>query len=153
MSDDLTTDILRLAHAGYCCSQILMRLALDLQGRDDPDLVRAMAGLCRGLSQGSQTCGVLTGAACVLGLYAGKGVDGEAEHERLPVMLEELTDWFSQTACAGLPGVRCQDILGGPDQPPDTTRCGGLVADGWLKVVEILTENGLDPTEARDGGR
>gem|GEM_PF-7053360 len=38
MSDDLATDILRLAHAGYCCSQILMRLALDLQGRDDPDL-------------------------------------------------------------------------------------------------------------------
>jgi hypothetical protein len=151
MSDDVASEVMRLAHAGFCCSQIMVRLALDLQGRENNELVRSMAGLCRGLSQGSQTCGVLTGAACVLGLYAGKGTDAETEHERLPLMLEELTDWFSGTACAGLPGVRCQDILGGPDQPPDTTRCGGLVTEAWLKVVEILTENEIDPTEGREG--
>ncbi len=51
----------------------------------------------------------------------------------------------------GLPGTRCQDILGGADRPPDPVRCGGLVSDAWLKVVEILTGNGFDPTEGRDG--
>ena len=151
MSDDVSGEVMRLGHAGYCCSQIMVRLALDLQGRENPELVRSMAGLCRGLAQGSQTCGALTGAACVLGLYAGKGTDGESEHERMALMLEELTDWFGCTACSGLPGVRCQDILGGPDQPPDPARCGGLVAEAWRKVVEILSENGFDPTEGRDG--
>ena len=68
-----------LKQQGFFCSQVLMQLALDLQGRDNAPLVRAMHGLAGGLGFMGETCGAPTGGACVLGLYAGKGTADEPE--------------------------------------------------------------------------
>ena len=38
-------DILRLGGQGYCCAQIVVLLALEMQGVENFGLVRAMAGL------------------------------------------------------------------------------------------------------------
>ena len=46
----------------FKCSHVLMRLALEAQGRDDPDLVRAMSGLAFGMGQGFN-CGALSAAS------------------------------------------------------------------------------------------
>ncbi len=56
---------------GHTCGHILVKLALEAQGRDDPDLVRAMSGLALGMGQGFN-CGSLTAGCCVLGLYGGR---------------------------------------------------------------------------------
>ena len=50
----------------FKCSHILMRLALEAQGRDDPDLIRAMSGLALGMGQGFN-CGALSAGCCVIG--------------------------------------------------------------------------------------
>ncbi len=148
--NDIETELLRLSAQGYCCSQILILLALRLQHRENPDLVRAVSGLCNGVGQGAGTCGVLTGAACVLGLYAGKGIDADSADDRLPLMLAELSDWFQQSACPGCPGIRCEDILGGPAQAPDLSRCGRLIAQAWNQILEILSAHGIDPMEPKE---
>lgn len=147
--NDIDATLLRLSGQGYCCSQILLRLTLDLLGHDNPELVRAAAGLCNGLGQGAGTCGVLTGAACVLGLYAGKGRDDEQLDPRMDLMLAALTEWFSDRVREDSPGIRCEDILGGPDCKPDLGRCGRLLQETWSKVLEILQQNEIDPMEAR----
>ena len=39
--DDVTLHMLELKGKGFCCSQIILILALENQGRTNPDLVRA----------------------------------------------------------------------------------------------------------------
>lgn len=143
--DDLTIRVMQWSARGYCCSQIMALLALEAQGRQNPDLVRAQAGLCLGGGNSGGTCGVLTGAACVLGLYAGKGTDGETAHERLPLMFEQLTQWFSRTVGETYGGTTCRQILGDGESQPHPARCGPILLDTYRQVQTILLENGFDP--------
>ena len=145
--DEMQLRLYDLTQKGYTCSQILLLLALELQGKEDPDLIRAMSGLARGTAGGEGTCGTLTGAACLLGLYAGKGSDDELEHERLPGMLEELWEWFEERCAACFGGISCREILA--DGASQSERCGPLVIATYHRVLEILAGNGFDPTEGR----
>jgi hypothetical protein len=149
MLDDTGLRMMRLAGAGFCCSQILVLLALEDMDRENPDLVRAMAGLCNGLGDCSGHCGVLTGACCLLGLYAAKGAPDEEPDDRLPLLLSELTDWFRETAQAEFGGISCAQINGGECGRPHPERCGGLVARTYARTLEILADNGLDPSQGR----
>jgi len=64
--------LLELGAKGYSCAQMLVIGALRLMGRENPDLVRAVAGLAQGVGCG-ELCGALSGGACLLSLYTGKG--------------------------------------------------------------------------------
>ncbi|EPR41252.1 C_GCAxxG_C_C family protein [Desulfovibrio sp. X2] len=143
-------DILPLAGRGYCCSQILGLLALGAQGRENADLIRALGGLCHGMGQCGATCGVLTGGACVLSLYLGKGADDETASERADLAVSEFYDWFGErTAQYG--GMTCADILGEcPEGKPDVSRCGELLSDAWGQLLAILAEQGVDPSVPRE---
>lgn len=147
--NDSDLRIMELAGKGYCCSQILVLFALEDMGRENPDLVRAAAGLCSGMGDCSGPCGVYTGAALLLGLYAGKGLDMEEPIDAFPVMLEALQAWFFD-AVSGYGGTTCIDILGGECSRPDPVRCGGLVVAAYDQVRTIIHENGLDPSQGRD---
>ncbi|WP_147820874.1 DVU_1555 family C-GCAxxG-C-C protein [Salidesulfovibrio onnuriiensis] len=149
MLDDSGLRMMELAGKGYCCSQIVVLLALDELGRDNPDLVRAASGLCMGMGGCSGPCGVHTGAALVLGLHAGKGTDMETQDDKLPLMLEELRDWFAE-ATAPYGGMSCGDILDGECGQPHQSRCGGLLSAVSAQVRRILAEHGLDPAEGRE---
>ena len=152
--DETLMDIAPLAAQGFCCSQIIVQLALRAQGRENRELVRAVSGLCRGLGACRETgcgaCGILTGGACALALYTGRGAPDEEPRERAELIQSEFVDWFITRTRAQYGGSSCQDILGDDSGQPDMTRCGGLLAEAWGKVVEILAENGLDVTEGRD---
>ncbi len=141
-------DILRLAGEGYCCSQIVMKLALEMQGVENPGLVRAIAGLCHGFPAFDGTCGTVTGAACLLAYYSAKGRSDQEEDERLPLMLSELSDWFKEYCSTRFNGIRCADIV--RDGQPDTTVCGGLVSECYGKALTLLVENGFDPGDVDD---
>lgn len=147
--DDTELRMMQLAGKGYCCSQILVLLVMEDLDRENPDLVRAAGGLCTGLGDCSGTCGVLTGAALLIGLYAGKGTDMEEPCEAFPVMLEALHEWFAE-AVSEYGGATCGDILEGGCGRPDPIRCGGLVADAYARVRTIVYENGTDPSRGRD---
>lgn len=143
--NDYDLDIFRLASSGYCCSQIIVKMALKIQGVDNPGLVRAMAGLCNGFPSMEGPCGALGGAACLLAYIAGKGEDSGEENERLPLMMSQLTDWFSEYAQTRFSGQRCKDIVQAGELDP--VICGALVGDCYGAAITILTENGFDLEE------
>jgi hypothetical protein len=145
--NDIGFRMIQLAGKGYCCSQMLMLLALETQDRENPELVRAMAGLCMGGGNSGGVCGVFTGAACVLALYGAKGSDAEKEADKLPLMLAELSEWFEQSACKSYGGTSCTDIIGDDSRSPNPDRCGRLLVDTWGRILEILLENGFDPAD------
>jgi hypothetical protein len=146
--DQFNMDIIKLAHQGYCCSQMVMQLALDLQGSSNPGLIRSLSGLCHGVVATDGTCGTVTGAACMIAFYAGKGYPEEEPSELLPVMLSELADWFRDYGISRFGGINCSDIV--RDNRPDTSVCGGLVLACFNKALAILMENGFDPASPVD---
>ncbi len=149
--DDTTLRMMQLAGRGYSCSQIMIQLALEAQGKANPDLVRAVSGLSDGIGTGQCACGVLTGGACVLGLYAGRGLDREQADERLAPMLEELVEWFHETVGDRYGGIVCHIITGDPpNQGAAMSKCGDIMMQTYAKAMEILVEHGFDPGTGRE---
>jgi hypothetical protein len=143
--DDTTIRLLQLGQQGFTCSQIIMLLALELRGEENPGLVRAMGGLAYGCGSGRGSCGVLTGGCCVLALYAGKGSTDEAPSDRLDLMLQELNDWFGGHTGCSADDMSCDAIVGEAGPQASRQQCGSILQDTYGKVLEILTTNGIDP--------
>ena len=144
--DDTMLRMMRLAQKGYTCSQILILLALEAKGEQNPALVRAAAGLAYGCGTGKGSCGVLTGGSCVIALFAGKGSDEEQESEKFMMMLQDLSDWFSERVGGQYGGIECQAIVGEEGPAAARQRCGTILAETYAKVTEILIANGFDPS-------
>ena len=140
--DQTMLRMMELDYKGYYCSQIILILALEAQGKSNPDLVRAMGGLAHGSNFEDGICGTLTGAACLLGLYAGKGSDDEHEDEQLKFMLKDLGDWFELTFARRYGDVTCEAIVG--DRTEMRQRCAEVVAETYGKVLELLGAGGYD---------
>ncbi|ABK99162.1 DVU_1555 family C-GCAxxG-C-C protein [Pelobacter propionicus] len=147
--DQTLMRMLELDYNGYYCSQILMIMVLEAQGKQNPDLISALGGLANGSGFSGGFCGCLTGAACLLALFAGKGSDDEYEDERLMHMTRDLEGWFEKTFGSRFGGVTCQAIVG--DRSEVRQRCGSVVAETYHKVLEILAASGYDITAGRPG--
>jgi C_GCAxxG_C_C family probable redox protein len=128
---------------GFTCSQILLMLRLEAQGKANPDLVRAMHAPAGGVGGCGDVCGTLTGGACLLGLYAGRGSAEEAEDPRLNQMIGELVAWFADRYGQLYGGVHCADILAG-DPQNKLSRCPEVVASTYEMVKDLLVANGFD---------
>lgn len=146
--NDETFRMITLAGQGFYCSQILLALALEAQGKENPDLIRAMAGLAGGLGFTGDTCGALTGGACVLALYAGKGLPEESEDEKLNLMISDLVDWFTEEFGKRHGGIRCETILG-DDPRSRSAKCPSLTIGTYEKVKALLMEYGFELTRGR----
>jgi C_GCAxxG_C_C family probable redox protein len=137
--NDQSFRMFELAMDGFSCSQILALMALEQQGKSSPELVRAMSGLLNGMGCG-KVCGALTGACCVLGLYAGKGSQAEHFDARLDMMLRQLVDWFEAEYTSRYDSIDCNGIVAG-DPKLRLQRCPQIVAETFAKVQQILTDN------------
>lgn len=146
--DEHTIRMMRLSGRGYVCSQIMMKMALELRGEENPSLVRAMAGPGYGCGTGVGTCGALVGGCCLLALYAAKGSDNETASDRMMLMFSELSDWFSERIGERYGGVECETIVGEEGPAASMQACGGIVLETYGKAMEILASNEIDPTEA-----
>jgi len=146
--NDETLRMIWLASQGFYCSQVLLFMGLEAQGKSNPDLIRAMSGLAGGLGFTGDTCGALTGGACLLGLYAGRGTQEEQEDERLNLMISELVDWFTETFGKLHGGIRCETILG-DDPRNQATKCPSLVFATYEKVKDLLLEQSFDISGGR----
>ena len=140
--DDLE-QLMLLRKQGFYCSQILMLQGLELTGKSNPDLIRAMQGLAGGLGFSGELCGALSGGASLLGLYAGKGEAQQPEDPRLDFMIQDLVKWFKAEYSAQFGGIRCEEILVGNSQN-QAIRCPILVSGVLQKVKDLLVENGYD---------
>ena len=130
--------MMELSQKGYFCAQILLILALESEGKDCPELVRAMGGLNGGLGNSGDLCGALTGGACFLSYFAGKGEDDELEHPDLNRMIGELKDWFAAYT-AEFGGCTCRCILAN-DPRNRLERCPSLIIAVLEKCTELLEE-------------
>jgi C_GCAxxG_C_C family probable redox protein len=139
--NDTFLQMIRLKVKGFCCSQIILTLALEAQGKTNADLVRSMGGLCFGINAG-EVCGALSGGACMISLYAGKGSNEETPHDRYILMVDELVNWFKGMADSEYGGTRCDDIV---ERFPDRGICSRIVADTYEKCMDILVKHGFDP--------
>ncbi len=139
--------LVKLKEEGFCCSQMLLLMGMEDRGQTDRDLVRAVSGLAAGMFSG-EVCGALTGGACLLGLYAGRGAAEDPDDHRLIIMVEELVAWFSREYGRLFGGIRCDDILG--EDSNACSRCGSLVLGTYRKVKFLLLENGFKPEAVYD---
>jgi C_GCAxxG_C_C family probable redox protein len=135
--------MLELKNQGYFCSQIIVKMGLELRGEENIPLVRAMHALAGGLGFSGELCGALSGGACFLGLYAGKGLPEDDEDPRLMIMVLDLVKWFTQEYGQTYGGIRCMDILKANSQ---AAVCPLIVAATYQKAKELLVENGFDLT-------
>jgi hypothetical protein len=127
-------EIRRLAAEGYCCSQILLQMGLDARQEENPELIAAIAGLCNGMHFG-MTCGILTGAACLLSLFdKDKGAS-----ELIP----KLADWFETAYAQSCGGVNCEEILGG-NPMNKIERCPLMIEETYEKCRELLAPYGYE---------
>jgi C_GCAxxG_C_C family probable redox protein len=134
--------MMELGMQGFSCSQILLLMALEAQGKENPDLVRAMTGLLAGMGCG-KACGALTGGCCLLGLYAGKGTAENNAADCLSDMLSRFVEWFEVEYTARYGGINCSEILQ-DDARNKMTRCTAIVPESLEKLKEILAENGYE---------
>jgi C_GCAxxG_C_C family probable redox protein len=137
MNDD-SFRVMDLAMKGYQCSQILMAMALEAQGKENEDLVRAMSGLVGGMASG-KTCGALTGGCSVLGLYAGWGTPDGTADERLSAMLGEFVEWFESEYKQRYGSIECQGIVQ-DDMRNKMARCPRIVMESLARLKEILAD-------------
>jgi C_GCAxxG_C_C family probable redox protein len=116
---------------------------LEAQGKSSPDAIAAVSGLAGGVGFSGELCGGLTGGACLLGLYAGRGHETQKSDERLNIMVSELMDWFHNKYGAEFGGIRCREIT--EDDPKmQPLRCPRIVGGVLNKVKALLQENGFE---------
>jgi len=122
---------------GYGCAQILALLDLEADGKQNPDLVRAVSGLQGGLGFAGKVCGALSGGACVLARHGGRGAEGEHEDTHLGAMIRNLVAWFDAEIGARHGGIDCSVIL---ENDPNNrlSRCPAIVSEVHAKVRELL---------------
>ena len=140
--DDLET-MLELKSQGFVCSQIIMKMGLELQGKENPDLIKTMHGLAGGLGYTGDICGALVAGVCLLGLYAGRGKADDEDEPKLVFMIEDLIKWFKQEFCQENGSNHCQDLTQ-DDSGKIATLCPQIISSVYQKVKELLVENGFD---------
>ena len=94
--NSLVDEIMPLVSQDYCCSQVLMLLLMRKFGHENPELVRAMHGLCYGIGGSEGPCGLLTGGACMLGYIAGRGKSHESAHPSFVPLATDYQQWFAE---------------------------------------------------------
>ena len=139
---DLFDRMLELSNQGYYCAQILLILALESEGKEDPDLIRAMSGLNGGMGFTGHLCGALTGGCCLLGYFCGKGEAEEMEARESSQVIGEFVEWFRGFTEEAYGGFDCDHILEG-DPSNKMRRCPEIVEGVFRKCMELLSEHGL----------
>lgn len=139
---ELFDRMLELSGRGFYCAQILLILALEAEGKEDPDLIRAMGGLNGGMGFSGNACGALTGGCCLLGYFCAKGEEEELEDPQMTEIIQEFVNWFKNFTGEDYGGWDCRDILEG-DPSNKLKRCPELVEGVFTKCMELLTERGL----------
>lgn len=144
--DDMAFKLFKLVNAGYCCTQLMVKMALDEEEKENEDLLRALNGFCMGVGSTQKICGVLTGGIAILGLYAGKGNDTEYPKEEYSSMVDEYTEWFESE----FKSTECRDIIGVCSVTDYTTnqeyrlKCGDILVKSYEKVQEILKDHNFE---------
>lgn len=139
---DLFDKVMELSRYGYFCSQIMAILTLETLGEENPGLVRAMGGLNGGVGFSGDCCGCMTGGACIISYFTGKGEDTGMDDAQHKNAMKEFTDWFNEQMLIDYGGIDCRDITRG-NPAKRVELCPMIIAQSFEKCMEILTEKGF----------
>jgi C_GCAxxG_C_C family probable redox protein len=145
--DEIGQRMMKIHEEGFYCSQIMVRMGLDNLGQENPQLVAAMEGLKAGFAYAGKTCGALTGAIGLLGLYAGRGGADQEPHPALDPMVLELVDWFETQFGSKYGGIDCEKITSGRHDDEAKKNCQVVVYFTYRQTLDILSRRGF----AQDG--
>jgi Putative redox-active protein (C_GCAxxG_C_C). len=120
----MNEDIFELKLRGYCCSQIIMELGLRKLGKENPDLIKAMAGLCNGMWQ-EKTCGILSAAICLFYLTDPE----QASQYNASAFTEWFEDAFGSTEC---------EMLLEHNPLNKAEKCPAMLDASFMKICELL---------------
>jgi C_GCAxxG_C_C family probable redox protein len=91
------------------CSQVLALVGLEKMGIDDPSVIRAMGAFGGGIGGTGHVCGVLVGAASVIGMLYSRSSLEEKENPRMWAATQAVMKNFEElTAPHG--GINCCQI-------------------------------------------
>ena len=141
---DLFDQIIELGRYGYSCGQILALLLEKVTGEDHPALVKALGGLDGGVGYSKGCCGCMTGGACLISYFTGKGEDTGMDDPQHKPALGEFTRWFEDEITAEYGGIDCRDITKG-NPAKRVEYCPQIIAATFEKCMEILEERELLP--------
>jgi C_GCAxxG_C_C family probable redox protein len=125
---------------GFHCSQVMMKLSMEMRGIDDPFTIRALGALGGGMAS-QRTCGTLTGGACVLSSYFSRE-EGEPEPDAYKELVREFVSWFEGENGS----LECGELVEN-DRMKRLDFCPGLMAKSFAKIVEILDDYNIDPAQ------
>ncbi len=99
-----------------------------------------MTGLCAGIGGRGKTCGLISGGACIFGMYAGKGSLDETKDDHLNNMIMEYIQWFEEeygsTNCSEI--VEIDALKDMEDNNGYPVKCGHLMTQSYKKIKDIL---------------
>lgn len=116
---------------GSCCASALVEMGLFWNDEENPQMVKAVSGLCGGV-RSRMLCGALTGAACMLNI-----VDPDRANSE---MVPELTAWFREKYGTEFGGTDCGQIIGANGE--HCYRCPRIIEESYVKAKEILVDFG-----------
>jgi len=132
---DFDKMVFEMRRQGFKCAQIMVKVALEIDGKENPDLIRAMSGLNSGMAETGGACGVLTGGAAALGYFTGRGEPDELPHEYAIEIVAAYVNWFRETYGTDT----CYGLIDG-DFSNCPTVCPEVIHAGYEKLIDLLWE-------------
>jgi hypothetical protein len=134
--------MLELSRQGFACAQVMMQLVLDVEDRQNPDLIRTVGALNNGLRGNAQLCGAFLGGACIISYYAGQGEPDELADSAYDELTQELFLWFVEQIAAPRGGMTCPEMLGN-DDTNKLIVCPDAVERTFNRAIELLESRDL----------
>ena len=122
--------VAELRAQGNCCAQVQVRMALEMRGEENEQLVQSAGGLCGGVRTGL-VCGALSGAAMALSMFD----FALAKKEMIPALTKQFAQKWGTTECA--------EILSGNENKKNDI-CLRVMQETWKQAKQILKEHGFE---------
>lgn len=125
--------------SGCNCSQAVLSYFGPDMGMDRNTCCSIAAAFGGGIALSQRTCGAVTGAVMVIGLYSGAGISDIRERKKEAYRItEEFIRQFEERNNS----IQCSDILGtdietAGEQNLFQTRCAGFITDA-IEILEKL---------------
>jgi C_GCAxxG_C_C family probable redox protein len=126
---------------GLCCSEAILKSIAEKFAPHTPSSIVCLAsGLCGGMGNRKATCGVFTGGALALSLFAGRTRPQESAK-----LIRTLAGKLHQQLEQEFGANRCEDLLTKKKFQNlfKNTRCRKLVIRGTELLVDIILEHQL----------
>ena len=135
---------------GLCCSESIMHVINQgLNGGLPGDFaVRLGSGFCGGMGGGDGTCGALTGAVAILGLFLSHHQKGGLSKKKMRLAARALHDQFLER----YDSIRCKDLTAAfaNDRKARTKNCRAITGSAAELAARLIIKHKPQAVEQAD---